>query len=84
VVAAGQTQTETSPAALSRLLARSGGARLGYPVVADASGRLADGYGVADLPWIAVTAPGGTISYHHAGWLTAGSLARAVQGQAAG
>jgi hypothetical protein len=42
----------------------------------DTTGRLADGYRVVDLPWVAVTASGGTISYHHHdGWLTASALA---------
>jgi hypothetical protein len=82
VVAVDETQTETSPGALSRLLARSGGRPLGFPVVADTSGRVADGYQVADLPWVAVTTSSGTISYHHDGWLTASALARAVTRQA--
>jgi len=40
------------------------------------SGRLADGHGVQDLPWIEVTSPTGRIRYTHDGWLTAAVLAR--------
>jgi cytochrome oxidase Cu insertion factor (SCO1/SenC/PrrC family) len=83
VVVVDESQTETSPGALPELLARAGGGNLGYPVVADTSGRLADGYGVADLPWIEVTAPNGQIRYHHDGWLPATSLARAAATAAA-
>ncbi len=78
VVAVDEMQTETSPGALPRLLAQAGLSQLGYPVAADATGRLADGYGVQDLPWIAVTSASGRIAYHHDGWLTPAALAAAV------
>jgi hypothetical protein len=83
-VAVDETQTETSPGGLSRLLARSGGARLSYPVASGTSGRLADGYRVADLTWIDVTGPDGRIRYHDDGWLTPSALARAATRQASG
>jgi cytochrome oxidase Cu insertion factor (SCO1/SenC/PrrC family) len=76
VVAVDESQTETTPGALSPPLAQAGGGTLGYPVAADASGRLADGYGVQDLPWIEVTSASGQILYRHDGWLPAASLAR--------
>jgi cytochrome oxidase Cu insertion factor (SCO1/SenC/PrrC family) len=76
VVAVDETPTETSPADLARVLASSGGSALGYPVVTDTSGRLADGYGVQDLPWIELTSASGQIRYHHDGWLPAATLAR--------
>lgn len=76
VLAVEETPTETSPADLARVLASSGGAKLGYPVVADSSGRLADGYGVQDLPWIELLSASGQIRYHHDGWLPAATLAR--------
>jgi cytochrome oxidase Cu insertion factor (SCO1/SenC/PrrC family) len=78
VVAVDETPTETSPGALSRLLARTGGGKLNYPVAADTSGRLADGYAVQDLPWIEVTSPGGRILSRHDGWLTSSALTSAV------
>ena len=83
VVVVDESQTETSPGALSPLLARAGGGALGFPVVADTSGRLADGYGVEDLPWIEVTTPGGQVGYRHDGWLPAASLARTAAATAA-
>ena len=76
VVAVDETPTETSPADLARVLASSGGTALGYPVVADTSGRLADGYGVQDLPWTELISASGQIRYHHDGWLPAATLAR--------
>ena len=39
VVAVDESRTETSPAALTRLLARAGGAKLGYLVVAGLPGQ---------------------------------------------
>jgi cytochrome oxidase Cu insertion factor (SCO1/SenC/PrrC family) len=84
VVAVDESQTETTPGALSLQLARAGGGALGYPVAADASGRVADGYGVQDLPWIEVTSASGQILYRHDGWLPAASLARAAASAAAG
>ena len=76
VVAVDETPTETSPGDLARVLASSGGASLGYPVVADTSGRLADGYGVQDLPWIELISASGQIRYHHDGWVPEATLAR--------
>jgi cytochrome oxidase Cu insertion factor (SCO1/SenC/PrrC family) len=76
VVAVDETPTETSPADLARVLTSSGGATLGYPVVADTSGRLADGYGVQDLPWIELISASGQIRYHHDGWVPEATLAR--------
>lgn len=76
VVAVDETPAESSPAGLARVLASSDEATLGYPVAADTSGRLADGYGVQDLPWIELTSASGQIRYHHDGWLPAATLAR--------
>jgi hypothetical protein len=76
VVVVDETPTESSPAGLARVLASSGGAQLGYPVVADTSGRLADGYGVQDLPWTELVSASGQIRYHHDGWLPEATLAR--------
>jgi len=83
VVAVDESQTETAPGALSLPLAQAGGGTLGYPVAADASGRVADGYGVQDLPWIEVISASGRIVYRHDGWLPAASLARAAASAAA-
>jgi cytochrome oxidase Cu insertion factor (SCO1/SenC/PrrC family) len=82
VVAVDESQTEASPAALVPPLDQAGGARLGYPVVADTSGRVSDGYGVQDMPWIEVTSASGQVGYRHDGWLPAAALARAAAGAA--
>lgn len=44
------------------------------PVVDDTSGRLADGYGVQDLPWFVLTSASGRIIWQHDGWLTGAEL----------
>ena len=59
VVAVDETKSETTPAALPQLLARTGVTKLDYPIVADTSGRVADGYGVQDIPWVEVITPAG-------------------------
>jgi cytochrome oxidase Cu insertion factor (SCO1/SenC/PrrC family) len=74
LVAVDESQTETSPTALPALLNQAGGAKLGFPVVADTSGRVADGYGVGGIPWIVITSATGTIVYKHDAWLTAKAL----------
>jgi cytochrome oxidase Cu insertion factor (SCO1/SenC/PrrC family) len=82
VVAIDETQTESNSAVLPKLLAAAGGGRLGYPVAADTSGRLADGYGVEDLPWIEIISPAGRVVFKHDGWLSETALASAAAAQA--
>jgi cytochrome oxidase Cu insertion factor (SCO1/SenC/PrrC family) len=76
VVAVDETKSETTPGALPQLLARTGVKDLNYPVVADTSGRVADGYGVQDIPWVEVITPGGKISYSRDGWVPVDTLAQ--------
>ena len=76
VVAVDETKSETTPAALPQLLARTGVTKLDYPIVADTSGRVADGYGVQDIPWVEVITPAGKIIYKHDGWVSAAALAQ--------
>jgi cytochrome oxidase Cu insertion factor (SCO1/SenC/PrrC family) len=52
---------------------------LGYPVVLDETGRLADGYAVQDQPWYVLTSSTGKIIWKHDGWLPVGQLAAAVK-----
>lgn len=82
VVALDEIQAESNQGALAKLLAAAGGGRLGYPVGADASGRMADGYGVADLPWIEIISPAGRVVFRHDGWLPAPALASAAAAHA--
>lgn len=49
------------------------------PIVVDATGRIADGYGVEDLPWLALTSGTGKIIWHHDGWLDAQTLEAQVR-----
>ncbi len=76
VVLVDELPTEPSPDALAALLHQAG--QLSYPVAADSSGRVADGYGVTDLPWITVVSARGQVAYRHDGWLSAAALTAAV------
>jgi thiol-disulfide isomerase/thioredoxin len=55
---------------------------LSYPVAIDSSGRLADGYGVQDEPWLVLVSGAGRVLWYHdvsaAGWLSPGELAHEV------
>jgi cytochrome oxidase Cu insertion factor (SCO1/SenC/PrrC family) len=55
---------------------------LSYPVALDETGRLADGYGVQDQPWFALTSPSGKIIWKHDGWLSASQLIAKVRSAA--
>jgi cytochrome oxidase Cu insertion factor (SCO1/SenC/PrrC family) len=83
-VAIDESQTESNLNVLPRVLANAGGAKLGYPVVADTSGRVSDGYGVQDIPWIVLTSSSGRILFSHDGWLSPAALAKAVAAHAGG
>jgi cytochrome oxidase Cu insertion factor (SCO1/SenC/PrrC family) len=78
VVAIDESQAETDLSALPAQLANAGGSGLGYPVVADTSGRVADGYSVQDLPWIEITSSAGQVLVKHDGWLSSKALIAAV------
>ncbi len=70
--------TEPSPGAAQAYLSHLG-QRLDYPVAVDASGRLADGYGVSGQPWFVLTSASGTIVWKHDGWLPVAALAAAAR-----
>lgn len=76
-VALDEMPTEPS-AGQARAQLRRLAAHLSVPIAADATGRIADGYQVQDLPWLALTASGGQIIWHHDGWLPAAALERAA------
>jgi cytochrome oxidase Cu insertion factor (SCO1/SenC/PrrC family) len=78
VTAVDETVTETSKAAVSSYL--SGLGTLSYPVGLDETGRVADGYGVQDQPWLSLVNSDGKIVWQHDGWVPLGSLEKAVQG----
>jgi hypothetical protein len=54
LVAVDEAATEPSPVA-ARMFVKQLGRALGYPVALDATGRVADGYGVADQPWFVLS-----------------------------
>jgi cytochrome oxidase Cu insertion factor (SCO1/SenC/PrrC family) len=82
LVAVDEAATEPSPGAARAFLARLG-QPLGYPVGVDATGRLADGYGVQDQPWLALTSASGKVIWKHDGWLPVTALEAAVRRAAA-
>ena len=77
LVAVDEQTTEPAPGAAAAYL-KSLGAPLRYPVGADATGRVADGYGVADQPWFVLTSATGKIIWKHDGWLSTRALEAAA------
>jgi cytochrome oxidase Cu insertion factor (SCO1/SenC/PrrC family) len=77
LVAVDEQTTEPSPGAGGAYL-KNLGAPLRYPVAADATGRIADGYGVADQPWFVLTSATGKILWKHDGWLSVRALEAAA------
>lgn len=69
--------TEPTPSSFTDLLQRLP-VRLDYPVVQDTSGRLADGYGAQDQPWMVLTSSTGRILFTNDGWFPEPALQRAV------
>lgn len=78
LVAVDETISEPSPAAVQAYL-KTLGQPLAYPVALDTTGRLADGYGVQDQPWFALTNASGKIVWSHDGWLPVWSLEAAAR-----
>lgn len=76
-VAVNELTTEHSRKAARQLLARLS-MHLHVPIVEDARGRLADGYGVQGLPWFVLSSKSGRILWHHNGWLSSSALSRQV------
>jgi cytochrome oxidase Cu insertion factor (SCO1/SenC/PrrC family) len=54
------------------------GTSLSYPVALDTTGRVADGYGVQDQPWLALVSASGKLLWYHDGWLPVPALTAAV------
>ena len=77
LVAVDEAATEPSSGAASAYL-KGLGQPLDYPVAADTTGRIADGYGVQDQPWFALVSASGRIVGKHAGWLPRAALAAAA------
>jgi cytochrome oxidase Cu insertion factor (SCO1/SenC/PrrC family) len=78
LVAVDETVVEPSAQTVRTYLA-SLGTPLSYPVALDTTGRVADGYGVQDQPWLALVSASGKIIWSHDGWLPVPALTAAVQ-----
>ena len=78
LVAVDETVVEPSAQAVRTYLG-SLGTTLNYPVALDTTGRVADGYGVQDQPWLALVSASGKIIWSHDGWLPVPALTAAVQ-----
>jgi len=78
LVAVDETVAEPSAQTVRTYLG-SLGTPLSYPVVLDTTGRVADGYGVQDQPWLALVSASGKIIWSHDGWLPPPALTTAVQ-----
>src|SRR5580658_6825523 len=76
----GVDETVVEPSVNSvRTYLSSLGTSLSYPVALDTTGRVADGYGVQDQPWLALVSASGKIVWSHDGWLSPPALIAAVQ-----
>ena len=78
LVAVDEGTTEPSPGAAAAYV-KGLGKPLAYPVAVDATGRLADGYGVADQPWFVLLSASGKIIWKHDGWLSVPTLEAAAR-----
>ena len=75
----GVDETAVEPSAQTvRTYLGSLGTSLSYPVALDTNGRVADGYGVQDQPWLALVSASGKIIWSHDGWLPVPALITAV------
>jgi hypothetical protein len=80
LTAVDETVTEPSPQAIRAYLARTG--PLDYPVGLDETGRVADGYGVQDQPWLVLVSAAGKVVWSHDGWVSLTALEKAAAAHA--
>jgi protein SCO1/2 len=76
LTAVDETVTEPSEAAVNDYLATLG--PLDYQVALDKTGRVADGYGVQDQPWLVLVNAAGKITWSHDGWVPVAALEKAA------
>jgi cytochrome oxidase Cu insertion factor (SCO1/SenC/PrrC family) len=76
LTAVDETVTEPSAAAVTSYLHQVG--PLSYPVALDENGRLADGYGTQDQPWLVLVNKAGKIVWQHDGWVSEPELEKAA------
>jgi len=77
LTAVDETTTEPSDQAVLSYLNTLG--PLTYPVALDTTGRLADGYGVQDQPWLVLVNAVGKITWQHDGWVSESALETAAR-----
>jgi hypothetical protein len=78
LVAVDETVVESSAQAVRAYLG-SLGTPLSYPVALDITGRVADGYGVQDQPWLDLVSASGKVLWSHDGWLPMPAQTAAVK-----
>jgi cytochrome oxidase Cu insertion factor (SCO1/SenC/PrrC family) len=78
LVAVDETVVEPSARTVRTYLSGLG-TSLNYPVALDTTGRVADGYGVQDQPWLALVSASGKVIWTHDGWLSGPALTAAVK-----
>jgi len=76
LTAVDETVTEPSVQAVRSYLGQVG--PLDYPVGLDETGRVADGYGVQDQPWLVLVSATGKIVWSHDGWMSLPGLEQAA------
>ncbi len=76
LTAVDETVAEPSTATVTTYLHKLG--TLDYPVALDETGRVADGYGVQDQPWLVVVNAAGKITWQHDGWVSLSTLEKAA------
>ena len=76
----GVDETVVEPSAQAVRTYLSGlGTSLSYPIALDTTGRVADGYGVQDQPWLSLVSASGKILWSHDGWLSLPALEAAAK-----
>src|SRR5580693_1257766 len=76
LTAVDETVTEPSAAAVTSYLHQLG--PLSYPVALDETGRVADGYGAQDQPWLVLVNQAGKVTWQHDGWVPLAALEKAA------
>jgi cytochrome oxidase Cu insertion factor (SCO1/SenC/PrrC family) len=76
LTAVDEAVTEPSDATVRAYLHQLG--PLDYPVALDETGRVADGYGVQDQPWLVLVNAAGKITWQHDGWVPLTTLEQAA------
>ena len=76
LTAVDEAVTEPSGTVVNSYLRQLG--PLSYPVALDETGRLADGYGVQDQPWLVLVDAAGKITWQHDGWVSVATLEQAA------